>query len=205
MTVPAPRGEDGRGIGPGRLSLRPLRPGRVGERPADPKRVDPALRSLIDALLEVMRRGGYPSLSAPLLGVSRRVIAIDLARTGQSQVVLVDPVLEAVSVERQVDREGCPGLPGVMGNVERPLRVVVSGRTPDGQHVRLHAAGLLARLLQHELDHLEGRSFLDRVRGPERARLEAALAAVSPRCDRDPVAPGSEVEPTSPRAPDRTR
>lgn len=184
MTGATSRQESDRGRTPDRLVLRPLLPGTAQARSREVARMDRALRPVIDEMLEVMRLAGYPSLSAPLLGVRRRLIAIDLTGSGRSQVVLVNPALESVSTERQVDLEGCPALPDVMGRVERPLHVVIVGLTPGGQRIRLHAGGLLARLLQHELDHLDGRSLLDRLRGGERTRVEARLRTGYPRCAR---------------------
>lgn len=168
------------------LLLRPLFPGAPGERAREVTRIDSPVLEMVDEMLEVMRRAGYPSLSAPLLGVPHRVIAIDLTGSGRSQVVLVNPVLEAASSERQVDREGCAGLPDVTASVERPLHITVAALARSGQPIRLHAGGLLARLIHHELDHLEGRSFLDRLRGVERARIEASMRLRHPRCLRFP-------------------
>lgn len=126
-------------------------------------RFDRSLRETIDQMLDLMRRERYVALSGPMVGLPLRVVAVDLAGTGQSQIVLINPVIEQVSTERHKDREGCLVVPGIVAHVARPASIVVSGLSPTGQPVRLQAGGILARILQHHIDHLEGRTFFDRV------------------------------------------
>lgn len=135
---------------------------------AEVTQFDRSLRETIDRMLDLMKRERYVALSGPMAGFPLRVVAIDLAGSGQSQIVLINPVVEQVSTERQKDREGCLIMPGLVAHVERPVSMVVRAQSRTGQPVRLRVGGILARILQHHLDHLEGRSFFERVGPPER-------------------------------------
>jgi len=130
-----------------------------------------ALRDSIDRMLDLMRRERYVALSGPMVGLPLRVIAIDLAGSGQSQIVLINPVIEQVSTERQKDREGCLVVPDIVAHVERPVSLLVRALSRTGQPLRLQVGGILARILQHHLDHLEGRTFFEHV-GPTERRAQ---------------------------------
>jgi len=173
MTVKSPRPD---------LGLRPLGLGERHRLAAPVEYTLAALDSAIDGMLEVMRRAGYPALAGPLVGIGYRVIAIDLSRSGRSQIVLLNPEVETTSTERQLGREGCVALPGVTAVVDRPLWVVVRGLTRSGQEVRLHAGGVLGRMVQHQIDHLDGRTFVDRLDARQRRVVEARLRVRRPTC-----------------------
>lgn len=163
---------------------------------------DGDLNRVIERMLYIICRTGHPSLSGPQVGLDRRIVAIDLSRTGQRPVVLVNPEIEATSIETQVDTEGCLHHPGVLKRVERPVQVTVTGTAPSGQTVRLHAGGFLARLLQHQMDHLDGRPFggggarADRAAGKARAGggphapAEGGEGGVGSGATRDEPGPG---------------
>ncbi len=121
----------------------------------------PQLQSDIDRLIAVMARTGALSLSAPQLGLYERILAIDLRGGGRSPIVIVNPALASLSTERQIDREGCESLAGISALVSRSVHLVVEGVARSGQRVRLEAGGMLARLVQHQMDHLNGILLLD--------------------------------------------
>lgn len=174
-------------LGADRLRLRTLAPGESHEVAGEVSREDAGdLDRKIGAMLDFMRRAGYPALAGPLVGLPIRVIAIDLSRSGESQIVLINPVLEELSADRQLDREGCIAMPGVTALVDRHQWVVATGWTRNGQLVRLHAGGILGRIIQHQIDHLDGVTFIDRVGVRERARVEARLRAVPRSCSYHP-------------------
>ncbi|MFW6088880.1 MAG: peptide deformylase [Gemmatimonadota bacterium] len=137
-------------------------------------RFDRSLRDAIDRMLDLMRSNRYVALSGPMVGLPLRVVAVDLAGSGQSQIVLINPVVEQVSTERQKDREGCLVVPDIVAHVERPVSMVVSALSRTGQPVRLQVGGILARILQHHIDHLEGRTFFEHV-GPQDRRRDDAM------------------------------
>ena len=152
--------------------LRPIL--RYGERPlhaaAEPvSRFDQYLHALIDDMIETMYAAPGIGLAAPQVGVPVRVFVADLSvgRDPSQLIVMVNPEF----VERegtQLEEEGCLSLPGFNATVLRPARVVVRGFDREGREQRIEGTGLLARAFQHEIDHLDGRLFVDRLRGIKR-------------------------------------
>ncbi|HEV2283729.1 MAG TPA: peptide deformylase, partial [bacterium] len=123
-------------------------------------RVDAAIRRLIADMAVTMRHAEGVGLAAVQIGVPLRVI---LADTGRGLLALVNPRLRRRSGAAVAD-EGCLSVPGVVAPVRRALRITVDGTLVTGQQVGLRATGYVARILQHEIDHLNGVLFLDRVR-----------------------------------------
>jgi len=134
----------------------------------------PELRADADRMIAIMRDGMGVGLAANQLGVLRRLLVFqagpDCAPTG-----LVNPTLEWLSDELVVAEEGCLSLPRVAMDVERPLHARVGGLDVEGEPVRIEASGLEARVLQHEIDHLDGVLILDRA---PRDQRKAALRAL---------------------------
>jgi peptide deformylase len=137
---------------------------------------------LIDDLIETMHRAPGVGLAAPQIGVNRRVFVVDLS-VGQRPmdlIVLVNPEFS----EReglQLEEEGCLSVPGFNATVPRPARAVVRGLDRDGCAVAVEGQGLLARALQHEIDHLAGRLFVDRVRPVRRRLIEREIRRLRDR------------------------
>jgi peptide deformylase len=125
--------------------------------------IDDELRLLIDDMLETMYDAEGIGLAAPQVGVSKRVMVVDVREKDSSPFALVNPRLVEADAKREKAEEGCLSIPGISAPVERPANVVVEGLDRDGHPVRIEAAGLLARCLQHEIDHLDGVLFIDRV------------------------------------------
>ena len=152
--------------------LRPIL--RYGERPlhtpaAPVTRFDDELRRLIDDMIETMYAAPGIGLAAPQVGVPLRVFVVDLSvgRDRAQLITLVNPEF----VERegtQLEEEGCLSVPGFNATVLRPSRVVVQGLDRDENRQTFEGTGLLARAFQHEMDHLDGRLFVDRLRGIKR-------------------------------------
>ena len=130
---------------------------------------DAELDRLIDDMVDTMYAAPGIGLAAPQVGDSRRVCVIDLSvgKRGGELLVLINPEF----VERdgmQIEEEGCLSLPGFNVAVPRPARAVVRAMDRAGQTRTHEATGLLARAFQHEIDHLDGLLFLDRLRGLKR-------------------------------------
>jgi peptide deformylase len=130
---------------------------------------DGDLSRLIDDMVETMYAAPGIGLAAPQIGVPLRVCVVDLTvgKRGGELLTLVNPEF----VERdgmQLEDEGCLSVPGFTATVPRPSRVVVRALDRQGVPRTIEGTGLLARALQHELDHLDGRLFLDRLRGLKR-------------------------------------
>ncbi len=131
--------------------------------------ITPEITTLITDLIETMYAAPGIGLAAPQVGVGLRIFVVDLSlgRDAADLLTFVNPVF----VERdgmQLEDEGCLSLPGFNATVVRPARVVVSGLNGDGVAHQVEGTGLLARAFQHEMDHLEGRLFVDRLRGISR-------------------------------------
>jgi peptide deformylase len=152
--------------------LRPIL--RYGERPlhapaAPVTRFDDDLQRLIDDMIETMYAAPGIGLAAPQVGVPLRVFVVDLSvgRDPSQLIALVNPEF----VQRdgtQLEEEGCLSVPGFNATVLRPSRVVITGLDREEQPQTFDGTGLLARAFQHEMDHLDGRLFVDRLRGIKR-------------------------------------
>ena len=132
--------------------------------------VDDRVRALIRDMFETMYGAEGIGLAAPQVGVGKRIIVIDVSPVDKTvpPVVLVNPEI----VERTgsvMGVEGCLSIPGIQGEVRRAETVVVRGRDEQGKAVRIRADGILSRALQHEIDHLDGILFIDRIPSAEAA------------------------------------
>ena len=139
---------------------------KVLRRPADPvDEIDDEVRALVRDMFETMYDAKGIGLAAPQVGISRRIVVLDVEEeSGESNpVALVNPRLASRTAKKDKQAEGCLSVPGVEGIVQRPVSVVVDGMDPEGRSVRLEAEGLFARALQHEIDHLDGVLFIDRL------------------------------------------
>ncbi len=133
------------------------------------KEFDDALLRLTEDMLVTMHEREGVGLAANQVGRLRRVL---VAAIEEDEYVIVNPVIEASSDETEVLAEGCLSIPGIHVEVERPVSVTVSGQDAAGGDLRLEAEGLLARVFQHEVDHLDGVLILDRT---DRESRKAAL------------------------------
>jgi peptide deformylase len=126
--------------------------------------INSRIRRLTHDMLETMYAASGGGLAAPQVGVQKRVIVVD---GGEEPLVLVNPKIAATEGE-QVGLEGCLSVPGLVGEVRRAEWVMVKGLNRRGWPVSLEGDGLLARVLQHEIDHLDGILFIARVEDPTR-------------------------------------
>lgn len=134
---------------------------------AEPVEVfDDDLRALVDDMFETMYHAEGVGLAAPQIGLSRRVLVIDTRHDDDPEggrLALINPEIVAVSRETEKASEGCLSIPGLEEFVERPAVVEVRGSDPHGREIVVEADDLLGRALQHEIDHLDGVLFIDRV------------------------------------------
>jgi peptide deformylase len=139
------------------------------QKAVDVSAVTPEVVSLIDDLVQTMHGASGVGLAAPQVGLSERVFVIDLSvgKSPADLIALVNPTF----VRRngmQLEEEGCLSVPGFHATVARPLHVVIRGLDRNGQERTIEAHGLLARALQHEMDHLDGILFIDRLKPVQR-------------------------------------
>jgi len=133
-------------------------------------RFDDALKGQVARMAAIMNDAIGLGLAAPQLGVSQRLLVY---RVGPDAplIALVNPEIEWRGDEQEPMEEGCLSIPGVTVDVERPVHVRIRGRDEEGEERRIEASGLEARVIQHEMDHLDGVLILDRT--PRAQRKEA--------------------------------
>jgi peptide deformylase len=134
----------------------------------------PELRAEVERMIAIMRDGMGVGLAATQLGILRRLLVFQAGSDGEPT-ALINPVVEWLSEEGSLAEEGCLSLPRVTMDVERPLHARISGRDAEGEPIEIEASGLEARVLQHEIDHLDGVLILDRT---SRAQRKGALRAL---------------------------
>ncbi len=163
------------------------------------KRVDASTQKLIDEMFESMHAANGLGLAAPQIGVSLRVLVIELPKDKEDPgsgepIALVNP--EIVKSEgEQFGEEGCLSIPGYVGMVRRAMKVSVKGLNRKGKEVRVKSEGLLARALQHEIDHLDGVLFTDRLEKPE------DLYRITETHERVPAFQGGAAQPAPEKEP----
>ena len=127
--------------------------------------VDAQTQNIIDAMIETMHGAYGIGLAANQVGIAQRLCVIDLSLRESNKIpliVLVNPVI--AEKEGMVDaEEGCLSIPGYMTSIKRPEKVLVKALNREGKPIEIEGDGLLARALQHEIDHLEGFLFIDRM------------------------------------------
>jgi peptide deformylase len=147
----------------------------------------PDLRGEVERMVAIMRDGLGVGLAATQLGMLRRLLVFQSGPDAEPT-ALVNPQVEWLSEETAVAEEGCLSLPRVSMDVERPLYARFSGRDVEGEPILIEAAGLEARVLQHEIDHLDGILILDRT---TREQRKGALRALR---EGDSYSPAPEEE-----------
>ncbi len=131
-------------------------------------RFDAELQTLVDDMIETMREAPGVGLAAPQVGISDRLIVVEYPEDDEQEdapkklFVVVNPEIKESSEETELGIEGCLSIPGLHGEVDRSLAVTVKGLTRHGQPFKIKAKGWLARIFQHEIDHLNGVVFTDR-------------------------------------------
>ena len=157
----------------------------------------PELRAEVERMIAIMRDGMGVGLAATQLGVLRRLLVFQAGHDGEPT-ALVNPQIEWSSEEGSIAEEGCLSLPRVSMDVERPLHIRVRGRDAEGEEIEIEASGLEARVLQHEIDHLDGILILDRTTREQRKGALRALregGSYTPPSDHEDADEGELREP----------
>jgi peptide deformylase len=134
--------------------------------------VTPEIQTLVDDMVETMYAAPGIGLAATQIGIPLRIFVVDLSvgRDPEGLIVMINPTF----VERsgmQFEEEGCLSVPGFNATVARPARARVRGLDRGGAEHELEGTGLLARAFQHEMDHLDGKVFLDRLQGVKKQMI----------------------------------
>lgn len=166
----------------------------------DVQEVTPELREFAERMVATMHKDRGIGLAAPQVGRNIRLIAVytrnddGVARPDASPgerlleprmpVVLVNPAVAPCTQTTSVYTEGCLSVPNINADVTRPTNVILDAATLEGERFRVECGGLLARCLQHEIDHLDGILFVDRVSDEDAAKIAADLRALKKRARR---------------------
>ncbi len=148
---------------------------RLHQRALPVAAVDDEIRVLIADMAETMYAAPGIGLAATQIDVHRRVIVIDLSESRDGLQVFINPEIVDRSSESGRYEEGCLSVPGVFEDVERPARVTVRALDGEGRPFTLEAEGLLAVCIQHEIDHLDGKVFVQHLSRLKQGRIRAKL------------------------------
>jgi peptide deformylase len=137
--------------------------------------VDARIRALVADMLETMHEAKGIGLAATQVDVHERLIVIDVSETHDQPLVLINPEIVWASDEKILNEEGCLSVPGIYDGVERPASVRVKALDREGEPFTLEAEGLLAVCIQHEMDHLKGKVFVEYLSPLKRNRIRTKM------------------------------
>ncbi|HKK14208.1 MAG TPA: peptide deformylase [Gammaproteobacteria bacterium] len=138
------------------------------------EKVDGEVRQLLDDMLETMYQAPGIGLAAVQVNVAKRVVVIDISEERDQPLCLINPEILSREGEEEME-EGCLSVPGIYERVSRADRIRVRTLTREGETVEMEAEGLLAVCIQHELDHLDGKLFVDYLSSLKRQRIRKKL------------------------------
>lgn len=139
------------------------------------EQVDDDIRRLVDDMFETMYDAPGIGLAATQVNVHKRVVTIDISEDRSQPLVLINPEYTVLQDELESMQEGCLSVPGFYEDVQRPNRILLKALDRDGKPYELEAEGLLAVCIQHELDHLNGKLFVDYLTALKRNRIRSKL------------------------------
>jgi len=138
-------------------------------------RVDDRIRRLVDDMFDTMYAAPGIGLAATQVNVHQRVVVMDVSEVKNQPLVFINPQIQILDGTLCEYQEGCLSVPGYFEAVERPSRILLSALDRDGKPLELQPEGLLAVCIQHELDHLNGKLFVDYLSNLKRQRIRKAL------------------------------
>ena len=147
---------------------------RLRNRAEPVEEVNDEIRNLVDDMFETMYKAPGIGLAAVQVNVPKRVVVIDITEDHSQQLCLINPQVLEAHGEEKMD-EGCLSVPGVYEEVKRAERILVRALDRDGKAFEMEADGLLAVCIQHEIDHLDGKLFVDYLSGLKRQRIRKKL------------------------------
>ena len=137
--------------------------------------VDARLSQLVSDMFATMYQAAGIGLAATQVDVHERLIVIDVSENHDEPLVLINPEIVWASEETRLGEEGCLSVPGIYDGVERAHQVRVSALDPDGQPITIEAEGLASICLQHEIDHLQGKVFVEHLSFLKRTRIRSKI------------------------------
>ena len=141
--------------------------------------IDDEIKALAGNLLETMYEGKGIGLSATQANIHKRILVVDVSEEKDSPLILINPKIEVLNEEEEVSSEGCLSVPGFFEEVSRPSEISITALNLEGEKFTIVATGLLAVAVQHEMDHLDGKIFVDFLSNLKRQRIKKKLLKIS--------------------------
>ena len=141
--------------------------------------IDSEIKTLVSNLLETMYEGNGIGLSATQVNIHKRILVVDVSEEKDSPLVLINPKIKVLNKEEKIYSEGCLSVPGFFEEVSRPSEINITALNLEGERFTIMATDLLAVAVQHEMDHLDGKIFLDFLSNLKRQRIKSKLLKIS--------------------------
>ena len=141
--------------------------------------IDDEVKALASNLLETMYEGKGIGLSATQANIHKRILVVDVSDEKDSPLILINPKIVVLNEEEEIYSEGCLSVPGFFEEVSRPSEISITALNLEGKKFTIVATNLLAVAVQHEMDHLDGKIFLDFLSNLKRQRIKRKLLKIS--------------------------
>ena len=141
--------------------------------------IDDEIKTLVSNLLETMYEGNGIGLSATQVNIHKRILVVDVSDEKDSPLILINPKIKVLDKEEKIYSEGCLSVPGFFEEVSRPSEINITALNLEGERFTIQAADLLAVAVQHEMDHLDGKIFVDFLSNLKRQRIKSKLLKIS--------------------------
>ena len=148
---------------------------RLREIAAPVKKVNNEIKNIIEQMFFTMYEEKGIGLAATQVNIHKRIIVIDVSENKDEKIFLINPEIISLSGDINTMEEGCLSVPGFYETVSRPKTVKVSSLDYDGKKIEIEANGLLSTCIQHEIDHLNGKLFVDHISSLKRSRIEKKI------------------------------
>ena len=141
--------------------------------------INEEVKNLCNDLLETMYEGNGIGLSATQVNIHKRILVVDVSEEKNSPMIFINPTVEVLGQEEKIYGEGCLSVPGFFEDVSRPDKIKITALNLDGEEFSIEAEDLLAVAVQHEMDHLDGKIFVDFLSNLKRQRIKQKLIKIS--------------------------
>ena len=141
--------------------------------------IDDEIKALVSNLLETMYEGNGIGLSATQVNIHKRILVVDISDEKDSPLILINPKIKVLNKEEKTYSEGCLSVPGFFEEVSRPSEINITALNLEGERFTIMATDLLAVAVQHEMDHLDGKIFVDFLSNLKRQRIKSKLLKIS--------------------------
>ena len=141
--------------------------------------INEEVKTLSKDLLETMYEGNGIGLSATQVNIHKRILVVDVSEEKDSPMIFINPFVEVLGQEKKIYGEGCLSVPGFFEDVSRPAKIKITALNLDGKRFSMEAEDLLAVAVQHEMDHLDGKIFVDFLSNLKRQRIKQKLIKIS--------------------------